>query len=371
VLQASPDRVEAPCPYYGVCGGCHWQHIRYERQLQLKADVVSDAFRRIGRMTLPGAVRVAPSPERGYRLRARLHVVGRRAVFFREGTHQPCDAGATGQLTADTIAAIDGTTRVLAPRLADCEAIDVAENIAATERVLHVGARAGARFEDLSRRIDLPDGVSGITTSGRGRPLTLAGQPAVTDTAQDLFGGASPIGDLAVWTRHASSFFQGNRFLTGDLVRRVLAVSEAGRAIDLYAGVGLFAVALAARGVEVVAVEGDRSSAADLVANARPWSGRLHVVRSAVEDVVGDRPDPPPDTVVLDPPRSGASAEALAGVLAWRAPRIVYVSCDAPTLARDAARLAGGGYALTSIDGFDLFPNTPHVESVAVFDLQG
>jgi 23S rRNA (uracil1939-C5)-methyltransferase len=366
VLEPSADR--RPATSDPGCGGMAYSHIRYERQLALKAEIVADAFRRIGRMTAPGALAIRPSPEHDYRLRARLHVVAGRAVFFREGTHEPCDAASTRQLTPEAIDAVARALGTLGPRLDHIRAIVLAENVQATERVLHFEARDGVRLDDLSGRIDLPDGLAGMTAGARGRPVTLAGRPVVTETADALFGASSPVGSDVTWSRHAAAFFQGNRFLTGDLVRRVLEASSGERVVDLYAGVGLFALALAGRGAEVVAVEGDRLSASDLSVNARPWQGRLHVVRAGVEAVVGNRPDPPPDVVVVDPPRTGVSAEALSGLVSWRAPRLVYVSCDPATLARDAARLATGGYRLATLDGFDLFPNTPHVEVVAVFE---
>jgi tRNA/tmRNA/rRNA uracil-C5-methylase (TrmA/RlmC/RlmD family) len=319
-------------------------------------------------VSLPAPVGVAPSPERGYRLRARFHLAGGRAVFFREGTHQPCDAAATGQVTAETLAAVDAAAAALGSRLAECHALVVAENIAGAERVLHLEPTDGARLEDLAGRLAIPSGLTGVTTTARGRLVTIGGAPTVTDTAEDLFGGDSPVGTLPAWTRRASSFFQGNRFLTGALARRVLELAEGELCADLYAGVGLFAVALAARGAQVVAVEGDRSSGADLAANAGPWRERLRVVRAPVETVAADRPDPPPDVIIVDPPRTGVSAEAMHGLLAWRAGRLVYVSCDPATLARDAARLGEAGYALRSIEAFDLFPNTPHIEAVAAFD---
>jgi 23S rRNA (uracil1939-C5)-methyltransferase len=200
--------------------------------------------------------------------------------------------------------------------------------------------------------------------------VTLAGAITVRDTATDLFGFEPPIPSDAIWTRRASSFFQGNRFLIGPLVRRVIELAAGERVVDLYAGVGLFAVGLAATGVRVVAVEGDASSGADLEANARPFRDRLHVERAAVEAVVGTALEPPPNVVIVDPPRTGLSPAALRGIAAWRAPRIVYASCDPPTLARDAARLATSGYALSSIECLDLFPNTAHVESIAVFTLR-
>ena len=210
-------------------------------------------------------------------------------------------------------------------------------------------------------------GVTGVTTVVRGRLETILGSDAVTDTAESLFGGTSPLPEPAVWTRRAPAFFQGNRYLVGSLVRRVLEVSPGDRVVDLYAGVGLFSVAIAARGARVSAVEAEPFAAADLAMNAAAWSGRLQVAHETVEDAVARRPSSPPDVVVLDPPRTGVSAEALAGLTAWRVPRLVYVSCDPPTLARDAARLITGGYQLASLDGFDMFPNTPHVEAVAVF----
>jgi 23S rRNA (uracil1939-C5)-methyltransferase len=129
----------------------------------------------------------------------------------------------------------------------------------------------------------------------------------------------------------------------------------------------LFSIALAARGSHVTAVEGDRSAAGDLDANANPWRERVRVVRAPVEQAALRRPERAPDVVIVDPPRTGISAAAVAGLIRWRSPRVVYVSCDPPTLARDAARLVEAGYKLESVEALDLFPNTPHVETIAVF----
>jgi 23S rRNA (uracil1939-C5)-methyltransferase len=369
VLEASPDRREpAGDP---ACGGAVYAHIRYERQRQLKAEIIADAFRRIARVALDAPVAVRRSPERGYRVRARLHVRQRRAGFFREGTHALCDAGPGGQLLPASIAAIDATLAALDARLADCEAFVLSENIAATDRVIHVVPRDGARLDDLAGHIQLPEGVTGLTTGRHGQIVTLAGEASITDRAADVFGGDSPIDPATTWKRLPESFFQGNRFLVGELVRRVIEAATGERFVDLYAGVGLFAVALAAAGRRGLAVEGDRAAAADLATNAAPWRGALRAIRAPVEEAVALPLDPPPDLVVLDPPRTGVTSEALAGVLAWAPPRIVYVSCDPPTLARDAKRLVDAGYAMTSIDGFDLFPNTAHVEAVSTFQEVG
>ncbi|HYN06853.1 MAG TPA: hypothetical protein VES67_05650 [Vicinamibacterales bacterium] len=366
VVTPSPDRREpASDP---SCGGLAYAHIRYERQLELKSAVMADAFRRLARIELPSAPEVTGSSERGYRLRARLHVRRGRAGFFREGTHDLCDAAATGQLLPESLTAVERLTASLGSRAAECEAIVVAENIAATERVLHLEPRDGARLDDLARRLTLPDAVHGLTTEVRGRTITIAGSPSVTDHAGRLFGDApAPVPGLTTWTRKASSFFQGNRYLMGALVRRVVELAEADPFLDLYSGVGLFAVALAARGATGTAVEGDRSSGSDLDANAAPWRERLTVVHSSVERFVTRPRDSPPGVIVLDPPRSGISSDALGPLLSWNTPRVVYVSCDPPTLARDAARFLGAGYRLHSLDAFDLFPNTPHMEAIVCF----
>jgi 23S rRNA (uracil1939-C5)-methyltransferase len=347
--------------------------------------VIADAFTRIAKAPLEGAVPVAASPEDGYRLRARLHVQESRWGFLREGTRALCDAAATGQLLPSTVAALEQARELAGPLWLLAAAVVVAENIDASERVLHFELRPDARMPEIEndpagRFVEggpRPPGLfAGLETAGvtgvtagaaAGLGHVLTGDPRVRDTARAIFGATSPIGAGTVWSRRATSFFQANRHLVGSLLRRALEVCEGDRIVDLYSGVGLFAVALAARGAQVTAVEGDESSGTDLTENARPFAGRLTVVRRAVEDVVTSARAAAPDLVVLDPPRTGASPVALGGVINWRAPRVVYVSCDPPTLARDSARLIASGYRLQSVEAFDLFPNTPHVECLAVF----
>jgi 23S rRNA (uracil1939-C5)-methyltransferase len=366
VVTPSPDRREPPGD--PACGGLAYAHVRYERQLQLKGDVIADAFRRLAAISLDPPPQVASSPERGYRLRARLHVRAGRVGLFREGTHTLCDAAATGQLPAEALPAVERLIVSLGSRAAECDAVVVAENVAATERALHLEPRDGARLDDLARRVALTDGIQGLTTAVRGRTIPIAGAPTVTDTASDIFDGKPPISGLTAWSRKASSFFQANRFLLGRLLRRVLDVAHGDRFVDLYAGVGLFAVALAARGSAGVAVEGDRSSGSDLDANAAPWRERMTVIHGSVEDFTARPLEAVPDVVILDPPRTGVSSAALMALVRWNVPCLVYVSCDPPTLARDASRLTAAGYSLRSLEAFDLFPNTPHVEALACFE---
>ncbi len=362
VLEASPYRRHPFCD--PRCGGLAYAHVAVAHQPVLKADVVVDAFKRLAGATIAPPI-VWPSPEEGYRLRARLHIQNGRAGFYLEGSHSLCDAAATRQLRDAVIPAVDALLASLGPARGLCDAVTVSENVDGSECVCHVELKDGARLGRLDTLI--PPGVTGVTAQAGRRVSVVAGQPTITERASTLFRRGSPIDPATQWTRSAAAFFQGNRFLTGDLVALVLAQAKGERVVDAYAGVGLFAVALAARGVTVTAIEGDLVSGDDLQSNAAAARG-LVVMRTSVEDALPEIPAGSMDTIVLDPPRTGASPAALAAITRIAAPRLVYVSCDPATLARDAKHLNGSGYRLTSLTGFDLFPNTPHIETVAVFD---
>lgn len=385
VDEPSPDRRDAFAD--PLCGGCLYSHIAYPRQLEIKSQVIADAFARIGRLTLPAPVGVAGSSEDGYRMRARLHVREGRFGFFREGTHEVCDARLTRQLLPATFDALDRLVAAL--RALGVEAvrdIELAENLDASDRVVHLDAASTIDARAIEQ-LAATGGFSGLTS-----PFGGHGSPYVTDR---LTVGA---GRTVALRRHVSAFFQGNRHLLGALVTHVVdQVLADGEVVDLYAGVGLFSASVAAaRGVRVTAVEGDHRAAADLEANAAASGGSVLPVHRSVENFVagagaatrgaamrGVRHDArgvrlgmrgvrlQPDlvgTVIIDPPRTGMSREALDGVLRLRASRLVYVSCDVATLARDARRIVDAGYIIDRADGFDLFPNTPHVETVVVFN---
>jgi 23S rRNA (uracil1939-C5)-methyltransferase len=352
VEDASPDRRQACAD--PLCGGCLYSHIAYPRQLAIKSEVIADAFKRIGRLSLPAAVVVAPSPEEGYRMRARLHVRGSRVGFFREGTHDLCDARLTRQLLPSTMDALEHCARALAETGVDASEIEIAENADASDRVVAVEA-ANAIDDAALDQLVVVRGLTGVVSVFGER-----GQPQVTDRL-DVGGQTITL------RRHVRAFFQGNRHLLTALVQHVVdSMPAGGEAFDLYAGVGLFAVAIAtARGARVTAVEGDRWAAADLDANADASGGLITPVHQSVEQFVTAADGA--SAVVVDPPRTGMSREALDGLLRMSATQITYVSCDVATLARDARRIVDAGYAIERADAFDLFPNTPHVETVVVF----
>jgi 23S rRNA (uracil1939-C5)-methyltransferase len=356
VIEASPDR-QAGAPD-GACGGSVFAHIGYERQRQIKAAIIEDAFRRLGRITLEAPTDVTASPVDGYRMRARLHVRNGRIGFFREGTHSLCDAGATRQLRDDSIAVIAALESSLASSdRATVSEIELSENLDASERACHLELLPNADPSRLTGLTQIP-GLTGVTCAPPDHPRTmdLWGSPLVTDQ----IAGAR-------LSRHVRSFFQGNRFLIQSLVEHVMSLLEAGPALDLYAGVGLFSVpaALKARGA-VTAVEGDRWSSADLKRNAAGQD--VVVYEDSVERFVS-RSHPSFASIIVDPPRTGLSKEAMAGIVKMRAGRVVYVSCDIATLARDARVMLDAGYKIGSMRAFDLFPNTAHVETVTSFAL--
>jgi 23S rRNA (uracil1939-C5)-methyltransferase len=336
VLDASPDRRD---PGFDIlCGGCLYAHVGYDRQLALKSEVIADAFRRLGKIPLEASVAVAASPQEGYRLRARLHVRDGRPGFYREGTHQLCDAAATRQLQTGTLEAVSAAVSDAEATGVVANAADVTENVAGDQR--------------------------GILLELQGGGFLTSGDPSVADPLHVLTDGRATEGELR---RRPASFFQANRYLLPRLVTTVLdAIPPDGEVLDLYAGVGLFAVSLAATGrTGITAVEGDRAAGADLDANAEAYRGAMEAVVGLVEEHLRGRRA---STIVVDPPRTGISKVAMDAVTAHGAARIVYVSCDPATMARDARRLLDAGYRLLSLEGFDLFPNTPHVETVGVFD---
>jgi 23S rRNA (uracil1939-C5)-methyltransferase len=370
VLEPSADRRQGLAD--PRCGGCLFSHIGYPRQLTIKGEVAADAFARLGRIPLDSVVPIGGSPERGYRTRARFHVGNGRAGFYREGTHEICDVAQTGQLTDSAVLAVHTAVASLVSSGLDVQSLELSENIAGDMRVAAfdlLRAPAGNLAVMASHTLGT-SGLTGCTLRLPGGERVVAGTPTVTDTLMQLTRGRAVQGSVS---RHAESFFQANRFLIGDLVAAVLdAVPPDDDLFDFYAGVGLFSVALAATArVRITAVEGDRSSGADLLRNAGPFGSTLRVVLRSVEDFLGSRGGTLAGTAVVDPPRTGVSRQAMHALASTRLRTIIYVSCDPATMARDARRLLDAGFSLVSLRGFDLFPNTPHFELIGVFARSG
>ena len=343
------------------CGGNVLAFIAYSRQLQLKGQIIQDALARIGRVPLSVVPDVIGSPEHGYRMRARLHAANGRLGFYREGTHTLCAVNQTRQLADSTHAWLDRANQLVSQQaLHALTAIEISENITGDQRACHLELQAGI---EASAFTPLADGLTGISASRADRPgiEVIGGTPVIRDAVRGV-----------QLQRDVRAFFQGNRFLIEPLVEHVLARVPEGPVVDLYAGVGLFGLSLAAaRSASVIVVEGDPVSGSDLKMNAEPFGGRVRVERRSVEQFVAlvrnRKENPAGATMIVDPPRTGMTKEALSGLIGLVPARVVYVSCDVATLARDTRMLLDAGYELKELTGIDLFPNTAHVESVAVF----
>ena len=274
---ASPDRRPAED---WRCGGREYAHVAYERQRTLKAEVIADAFRRIGRLPLATPPPVLASPEAGYRMRARFHAANGRLGFFREGSHALCDATVTGQLSDGAVAWLAEAQQKLTPGLAGAIiAVELAENVPGRERAVHVEVRGSV---DRRALMPLADGLTGLSAHGPSPAVeVLTGSPLVTDSLSTSAGGGRP---ALILSRHVRAFFQANRFLLEPLVHHVVSLLPPGSMADLYAGVGVFGLAAASTGHEpVTLVEGDPTSGANLESNARAFGGRVRVLRRSVE----------------------------------------------------------------------------------------
>jgi 23S rRNA (uracil1939-C5)-methyltransferase len=381
-IEASPDRVEARCPYFRQCGGCHYQHIPYERQLQCKAEILRETLQRIAKIKieLKSEIRLHASPPWNYRNRTRLQV--RTAPefalgYFRFGSHEflPVRECPVGSPLLNRVMA-----RLLELRGLSCPA--VVEEIelfadAADERLLawaFCGREADKRdllrwAEALER--ELPE-ISGVTffSSRRRSSERRSSERRLEDEAPIDPTSLAQSGAKTIRYRtknheyqvSAGAFFQVNRYLVDELVSVVTGNARGDVALDLYAGVGLFSAALARSFHHILGVEASLTSHGDFVQNV---PANVKAAGARTEDYLRSRPvRKGPDLVVLDPPRTGAGKVVTRSLVELGAPRVRYVSCDPATLARDLAPLLAAGYHIEEAHLFDLFPETFHIESV-------
>jgi 23S rRNA (uracil1939-C5)-methyltransferase len=358
VVRPSPDRVEPPCPYAprpGVpgCGGCDLQHATPDAQRRLKRRVVVEQLERLGGLVDPSVDHCrAVGPDLGYRTHARMHAAeDGRLGFHVAGTHDVVPVDVCPKLTP----------------AAQALRTEIGDDTGAEEVVVRAHDRtatAAAILVPGPGPLSLPEG---------GADLLLA-QPDGTVVA--IRGDGRLAEEVAghVFGFGATSFFQVSPQGAQALVDTVLEACgplDGELVWDLYAGVGLLSVPLAAAGATVVAVEGHAAAAQDATANAERAAATVEVLAEPVGRMVAravrDDDRDPPDVVVLDPPRSGAGHAVVADLGRLAPATIVYVACDPAALARDARELVEVGYRLESAVPLDLFPMTHHVEVVATF----
>lgn len=373
IVEPSPDRVEPVCPYFGSCGGCQWQHISYEKQLEWKRRAVEDALAHIGHVSAEVQPPV-PSPSKyGYRNKIEL-LPGSAGTplsmgFARLGSSDVVPVRSCALLPSERSglpAAVTGALRFVSGRT-DTSISRVAIRVASDgETEVDVWTPPSAFPRSLAAKT-----ISDATGARTVTRVVARGPSSARDVRKvEVLTGPGHWTERLGGDRYvvsAPSFFQVNtlaaerlRSLVVDMARELASVSV----VDAYAGVGTFTLPLA-RLADVTAIESSSYALADLRRN-------LERARLSAAAVPGDAARALAevrgvDLALVDPPRTGLSADALRAVIATGTPHVLYVSCDPTTLARDAARLADAGFRLERVVPVDLFPQTYHVETVALF----
>jgi tRNA/tmRNA/rRNA uracil-C5-methylase (TrmA/RlmC/RlmD family) len=365
VLEPSADRRASPCPYFPRCGGCAYQHGSYEAQRRLKESVLRDALARAG-VSWPAEIPVQASREDGWRTRAVFHLASLsgelKLGLFEEGSHRVVDVETCLQVSPR----MNRTARALLEALRSRPAwagavrgIELAES-GDGERLIAClqvqgEPRDGASLATLGAEVPSL-GALGLTSEDRSY-VPVFGDPHVETAVSGV-----------VFRAHARSFFQGNRFLVEPLAQAVTAaLGEGGTVLDLYSGVGLFSLLAARRAALVRSAEASAQAVADARFNlSRAGFPNVEIEASDVAAAVARWPVSAEEQVVLDPPRAGAGVKVVEAIVARQPSTVVYVSCDPPTLGRDLQSFLKHGYRLESLRAFDLFPDTFHIETLAV-----
>jgi len=347
VLQASPQRITARCPHYQACGGCHYQHLAYPQQLAAKTEILVDQLTRIGKIANPPVREPVPSPAPwNYRNTVQFHLTPEGKLGFQgQRSHrvvpiQECHLP-------------EPLINQLWPTL-DLEPIPNLERL-----VLRAGAGEEALLvlessdpEPIELLVDLPISV---LYSGPGGSMVLAGEDTLI---LEVKGRPFQVS--------AGSFFQVNTPMAGAMVDHLLEnldLPPGATLVDAYCGVGLFSAFLAPRVGRLLAIESAPSACDDFVTNLDEFD-HVELYQASVEEALPAL-DIQPQTILVDPPRAGLDRRALDAILTMAPDTLAYISCDPSTLARDARRLVQGGYTLSQITPFDLFPQTFHIESIS------
>ncbi|MCS6874559.1 MAG: class I SAM-dependent RNA methyltransferase [Pyrinomonadaceae bacterium] len=318
IIEASPFRQKPRCQYFGNCGGCDFQHLKYEFQLKAKVGVIYDCLRRIAGINYENEIQVIPSYEFEYRLRAEWHVRDGRIGYFRYNSNH--------------LVEIEHCS-ILAPRLQE----------------LLTDLRYGKKYEGIEKtEIE-------VITDGDKTSVFSALEKEPSDV--ELTIGKER------YLVNARLFFQANRYLLVDMLDRTVGDAGGERCLDLYCGVGFFTLPLARRFKEVYAVE----QAGEAIGYARRNAemAGLKNIKFFAQKVSSflDRSLPELDLVLLDPPRTGAEGRVIEKIIFLEPAEIYYVSCDPATLARDLKKLVKK-YGIYSITAIDLFPQTHHIETI-------
>lgn len=350
VLQAAPQRTEPRCKHFGVCGGCHYQHVPYEAQLRAKRGVLIDQLERLGGLKNPPVSEAIPSTNPwNYRNHVQFHVHPEGGLGFQAAREHEV-------IRVEECHLPEGRLNELWPQLQ-------VEPVPDLHRVV---LRLGAKGETLlilesdapepgEFSTDIPVAAAHLGPDG---PKVLADRSYLT---LDVLGRSFRVS--------AGAFFQVNIPVTEAMVEHLLAHLPLGQEVTLlevYCGVGLFSAFLAPRVGRLIGVEANPLATEDFVVNLDEFD-HVELYEGAAEDVLPVL-EMSADVVLVDPPRAGLARTVLDAILKMAPPLLAYISCDPATLGRDAKRLVARGYLPTKITPFDMFPQTYHIESVSFWE---
>ena len=340
----SSERSDPPCPVFGRCGGCHYQHMPYERQRESKAAILRETLRRLGGVDWEGDIEVTSAEPWGYRNRTQLHFHRRDGApsvgFLAPESHRHVAAEECA-INCPDLNRLHGELREMTADRWFPKSLRSVEFFVADGQVqMNLPRRPGPLPRKFWSWCDERLGVS--------RPGAALECPCGPD----------------VFRISGRSFFQVNRFLAARLADLALGDTGGQLALDLYCGVGLLTLPLARRFRNVVGVDSAESAVRDLRSNATRAGLALHAVHAGVPEFLRGYARRP-DLIVADPPRAGLGKDTVREILRLRVPRVRLVSCDPATLARDLRQLAAGGYVVESLQLVDMFPQTYHIESIA------
>ena len=373
VVQQSPERTEPGCPYFGECGGCQYQHLAYEAQLQAKEAILRETLQRTAKIDPPEIVTHA-SPPWNYRNRTRMRVRSEPefAIGYNRFSSHALLAVRECPISSPLINRALAAIWKLGERgsvPAAVHEIEFFANAEDAELLLEVTLAVGSRrsLRELAvcadaLRAELPELSGVVPFVEEGRSVRRLDVPAGFEKS---FGRDSLLyraGGMQ-YQVSAGSFFQTNRYLVDTMISLATGGASGGYALDLYAGVGLFTLPLSQNFREVAAVEVAPFSYHDLQANC---PSNVRGYRVPVDKFLAYLPDETRfDEIVSDPPRGGMGEKISLVLAGLKAPRITYVSCDPATFARDLKVLTGAGYRMEGLHLLDVFPQTFHIETVA------
>ena len=365
IVKPSVKRTQARCPYFAACGGCHYQHTGYSTQLEFKREILRETLLRNAKLEWKGQIFTHSSEPWHYRNRAQMKVRSGQDFamgYYRFGSHELLEINEC-PISSPAINRLAGKVREIGLEGGVPQGVTEIEFFA---------DHADARMVLELHHAEGAQGISDFAAALQSRFAEIQGialfvNPPAGSSAlpqlQDTVGNATllyQVGEKA-FRVSAGSFFQTNRYMPQKLVDTVVDDFFGNIALDLYSGVGLFANHLAKRFTRVFAVESAPASAADLQANALK---NVVPVKTAAEQFLPRCINMNPDLVVVDPPRAGLGPKSTQLLAALRVKRIVYVSCDPATLARDLRMLLETGYHVEQVHMIDMFPQTFHLESV-------